>query len=96
MSEVTQCIHCPFSDRIGPHGPGPVLVLEVEKECPACQAVLRQRRRTRFVCYYGVQGPGEFVDAICASHSELEVRAEEKITAVRGSGTIVLEGTIEV
>lgn len=27
---------------------------------------------------------------------ELEVRAEEKITAVRGSGTIVLEGTIEV
>ena len=32
----------------------------------------------------------------CVSHSELEVRAEEKITAVRGSGTIVLEGTIEV
>ena len=49
MSEVTQCIHCPFSDRIGPHGPGPVLVLEVEKESPACQAVLRQRGRTRFV-----------------------------------------------
>ena len=28
--------------------------------------------------------------------SELEVRAEDNVTAVRGSGTIVLEGTIEV
>ena len=28
--------------------------------------------------------------------AELEVRAEDKVTAVRGSGTIVLEGSIEV
>ena len=38
-----------FSDRIGPHGTGAVLVPEAVQDSPARQAVLGKRRGTRFV-----------------------------------------------
>ena len=83
------------SDRFGAHGPGPVLVIEIEQDSSPRQTMFGKRRGARFVIM-SIRGDIIHKTLLELIFLELEVRTEDKITAVRGSGTIVLEGTVEV